>query len=117
MLISTGGTILSMNPAASQLLEVTPNCVGADFSVANRSPQIGALVDQALTGVKGECNVSLAAGQFLAAASPVRSGGILSGVVLLLFDITQKHQAELLRREFTANVSHELKTPLHAISG
>jgi len=117
VLLNTGGTILSINPAAARLLEVTPNCIGADFSVANRCPEIAALVERALAGEKTEQTVSLSAGSYLAAASPVRSGGVLSGVVLLLFDITQKHQAEQLRREFTANVSHELKTPLHAISG
>ena len=117
VLLNSSGTILSINPAAAKLLEVTPNCLGADFSVANRSEAIAALVEQALTGQKGEQTVSLSAGKYLAAASPVKSGGQLSGVVLLLFDVTQKHQAELLRREFTANVSHELKTPLHAISG
>ncbi len=117
VLLSSSGTVLSINPAAAHLLEVTPNCVGADFSVANQIPEIAELVDNALTGRKGEATVSLASGNYLAAASPVRSGGVLSGVVLLLFDVTQKHQAEQLRREFTANVSHELKTPLHAISG
>ena len=117
VLISGSGSVLSINPSASRLLEVTPNCIGADFSVANRNEAIAALVEQALTGQKGEQTVSLSSGKYLAAASPVRSGGILSGVVLLLFDVTQKHQAEQLRREFTANVSHELKTPLHAISG
>ena len=117
VLMNSSGTILSINPAAAKLLEVTPNCLGADFSVANRNEAIAALVEQALTGQKGELTVSLSAGKFLAAASPVRSEGIVFGVVLLLFDVTQKHQAEMLRREFTANVSHELKTPLHAISG
>ena len=117
VLLSSSGTILSINPAAAKLLEVTPNCLGADFTVANRNNVIAVLVEKALSGKKGEQTVSLSAGKYLAAASPVRSGGILSGVVLLLFDVTQKHQAELLRREFTANVSHELKTPLHAISG
>lgn len=117
VLLSAGGTVLSINPAAARLLEVTPNCIGADFSVANRSEAIAVLVEQALGGKKGEQNVTLPGGNYLAAASPVRSGGEISGVVLLLFDITQKHQAEQLRREFTANVSHELKTPLHAISG
>ena len=117
VLISSNGTVLSINPAAARLLEVTPNCLGADFSVANQNDAIAALVDAALTGKKGEKTVTLASGNYLAAASPVRSGGVLSGVVLLLFDVTQKHQAELLRREFTANVSHELKTPLHVISG
>ena len=117
VLLSSSGSILSINPAAARLLEVTPNCLGADFSVASRNDSINTLVEKALSGKKREQTVSLSAGQYLAAASPVRSGGVLSGVVLLLFDVTQKHQAEQLRREFTANVSHELKTPLHAISG
>ena len=117
VLLNAGGSILSINPAAAKLLDVTPNCVGADFSVANRNDIIAALVDQALEGTKGEQTVQLPSGNYLAAARPVRSGAVLSGVVLLLFDITQQHRAELLRREFTANVSHELKTPLHVISG
>ena len=115
VLLNTTGTILSINPAAASLLEVTPNCLGADFSIANRNPEIQALVDHALTGQKGEKTLSLAGGQYQAVANPVRSDGELFGVVVLLFDVTQKHQAEQLRREFTANVSHELKTPLHAI--
>ena len=117
VLINSAGTILSINPAAAHLLEVTPNCLGADFSVANRNQEIAALAAQALAGEKGEQTVALLGGQYLAAANPVRTEGQISGVVLLLFDVTQKHQAEQLRREFTANVSHELKTPLHAISG
>ena len=117
VLVDSSGTILSINPAAAQLLEVTPHCLGADFSAANRNEAVSALLDQALSGQKAEQTVTLAAGTYLAAASPVTSDGVVSGVVLLLFDVTQKRQAEQLRRKFTANVSHELKTPLHAISG
>jgi len=117
VLLSSSGTILSINPAAARLLEVTPNCAGADFAVANRNPEIAALVERAMGGEKAEQTIALKAGAFLTAARPVRSEGVLSGVALLLVDMTQKHQAEQLRREFTANVSHELKTPLHAISG
>ena len=117
VLLNSSGTILSINPAAARLLDVTQNCLGADFAVANQNEAIAALAEQALQGQKGELTVSLTAGKFLAAASPVRSEGTVFGVVLLLFDVTQKQQAEQLRREFTANVSHELKTPLHAISG
>lgn len=117
VLLNSSGTILSINPAAARLLETTPNCLGADFAVANRNRDIAALVEQALSGQKEEQTVSLSAGKYLAAASPVKSENTVFGVVLLLFDVTQKHQAEQLRREFTANVSHELKTPLHAISG
>lgn len=117
VLVNSSGTILSINPAAARLLAVTPNCLGADFSVANRDSAIAALMEQALSGKKAEETVSLAGGLYLAVAKPVRTDGGLTGVVLLLFDVTQKHRAEQLRREFTANVSHELKTPLHAISG
>lgn len=117
VLVNSSGTVLSINPAAAKLLEVTPNCIGADFSVANRNAAISAMVEQALTGEKAEKIISLSAGDYLATANPVRSDGSVSGVVLLLIDVTQKQQAETLRREFTANVSHELKTPLHAISG
>ena len=117
VLVDSGGTVLSINPAAARLLEVTPHCLGADFSAANRNEQISALMEQALSGRKAEQTVTLSAGDYLAAASPVISDGAVSGGALLLFDVTQKREAEQLRREFTANVSHELKTPLHAISG
>ena len=117
VLLSSTGTILSINPAASALLNVTPNCTGADFSVANRNQTISGLVDQAMTGRKAEQTVQLGENTYLAAARPVKTEGLLSGVVVLLLDLTQKQKAEALRREFTANVSHELKTPLHAISG
>ena len=116
VLLSSTGSILSINPAASALLEVTPNCIGADFSVANRNSVISALAETALTK-KAEQTVTLGEGTYLAAARPVKTDGVLSGVAVLLLDLTQKQKAESLRREFTANVSHELKTPLHAISG
>ena len=117
VLLNQAGTILSINPAASTLLEVTPNCLGADFSVANRNPVVAGLVEKAFSGKKAEQTVELMGSTCMAAARPVRTEGVLSGVVLLLLDLTQKQKAEALRREFTANVSHELKTPLHAVSG
>ena len=117
VLLSGSGTILSINPAAAALLDVTQNCIGADFAVANRNQIISALVDTALSGKKAEQTVHLGEGAYMAAARPVRTDNVLSGVVLLLLDLTQKQKAEALRREFTANVSHELKTPLHSISG
>ena len=117
VLLNTSGTILSINPAAAQLLEITPNCAGADFAVASRNPAIAALVEQAMSGVKAEQTLPLTAGNYLVAARPVKTDGNVAGAAILLLDVTQKQKAEQLRREFTANVSHELKTPLHAISG
>ncbi len=117
VLLSRTGSILSINPAAAALLQVTQNCIGADFSVANRNREINDLVETALTGQKAEKTLLLGQGAYMAAARPVRTEDALSGVVVLLLDLTQKQKAEALRREFTANVSHELKTPLHSISG
>ncbi len=117
VLMSKTGTILSINPAAARLLDVTPNCLGADFSVANRNQDIAVLTETALAGSKAEKTVILGKNTYMAAARPVKTDNQLSGVVLLLLDLTQKQKAEALRREFTANVSHELKTPLHSISG
>lgn len=117
VLLNPAGVILSINPAAARLLGVTPYCAGADFRVANQNPEISALVARAADGEKAEQVLSFPAGDFQVSASPVKTEETISGVVLLLLDVTQKRQAEQLRREFTANVSHELKTPLHAISG
>jgi len=117
LLLNRYGTILSINPSAASLLEVTPNCAGADYSVAIRNEAIVSLVETAFTGKTAEQVLELGDNIYTAAARPVRTAGQLSGVVLLLLDLTQKQKAEALRREFTANVSHELKTPLHSISG
>jgi two-component system phosphate regulon sensor histidine kinase PhoR len=89
----------------------------ADELLHHRNSVISALAETALTGKKAEQTVTLGEGTYLAAARPVKTDGVLSGVAVLLLDLTQKQKAESLRREFTANVSHELKTPLHAISG
>ena len=117
VLLNSSGTILSINAAAARLLAVTQNCTGADFGVACENPAITQLAEQALSGNKTEATLPLAEGSFLITARPVRTDGALSGAALLMLDVTQKQRTEQLRREFTANVSHELKTPLHTISG
>ena len=117
ILLSSSGTILSINPAAARLLGVTPNCAGADFSAANTYQPLSGGVEQALKGCKTECSLALPGGDYLAVANPVPLEGNVFGVVILIMDVTQQKKAEALRRSFTANVSHELKTPLHAISG
>lgn len=117
VLLNKKGTILSMNPAAAQLMGVSLNSIGLDVLTVNRTLEIQELVGEALSGEKSERTVRLPGGDYQVDASPVRSEDGISGVVLLLFDVTEKERAEVMRREFTANVSHELKTPLHTISG
>jgi Signal transduction histidine kinase len=74
-------------------------------------------VDVALTGERRETLLSGDEQTVQVIASPVVSNGQINGAVLLIMDVTEREQRETLRREFTANVSHELKTPLTSISG
>ena len=117
LLLDYKTTILSMNPAAARLLEIGENYIGSEFLSVIRTPQIAGLLLQALSGEKAEVIMPLREGFYEISASPVKTDGRLAGVVLLIFDITEKQRMENQRREFTANVSHELKTPLHTISG
>ena len=117
VLLNGKGIILSMNPSASRQLNIDRSCVGKDFLAMTHYPDVQELIRTSLFGRHAEKNVRLPAGDCQVDASPVLSDGMVTGVVLLIIDVTEKQKAEVLRREFTANVSHELKTPLHSISG
>jgi len=115
--LNGAGTILSMNAAACRLLGTDDSAVGRDILTVNRSLALQELLQRAQTGERGETLIDLSGGHYQVTASPVVNEGRVSGIVLLIFDITERARAEEMRREFTANVSHELKTPLHSISG
>ena len=117
VLLNSVGMILSINNAALTILDADKSCVGQDILTVNRSLEMQKLLDEARTGQRSETKLCLSGREYQLDASPIISGGIFGGVALLLFDITERENAEQLRREFTANVSHELKTPLHSISG
>lgn len=109
--------VLTMNPAAARILSMVRPMVGINFLDLNHAGPLKEVLEGALAGEHSRCIAPLAGGVFQATASPIRSGGQVTGVALLMFDVTEKQQLEQQRREFTSNVSHELKTPLHAISG
>ncbi len=117
VLMNSRQVILSINPAAQRLLGTDACCVGEFMQSVNRSPELQQLLCQAESGVHSEKVLSLCGGNYQLDASPILSDGKISGMALLLLDVTEKEKAEQMRREFTANVSHELKTPLHTISG
>lgn len=120
ILLSADGEILSINPAARALLETSDPSVrikGRSLTEINKIPSLLSVADNALHGNPSEQIAELKNGHYQITASPVIADGHISGAALLLFDVTQKQKAEQMRREFTANVSHELKTPLHVISG
>lgn len=117
ILLNSQYGVLTMNPSAARIMGLIRPFVGINFLTLSHADAFQNLLDGTMQGEHREERIQLAGKVYQADASPVRSGGKISGIVLLLFDITQKQQAENQRREFTANVSHELKTPLHAISG
>ena len=117
VLLNEQGIILSINKAASRLLSVSKYCVGKDILLLNNSFALQELLRQAKGGAHCETAMQLDGTDYQLNASPVMSDGAVTGIALLIFDISEKEKAEQMRREFTANVSHELKTPLHAISG
>lgn len=118
LLLSPDGKILSINKSAARLLGSTDAAtVGHPYIAACRSLDLHLQIEQALSGRQCESRVSLASQTYHVLANPVYSQGEISGVLVLLLNITGQERAEMTRREFSANVSHELKTPLTTIAG
>ncbi len=117
LLLNTKGVILGINRAASALFGTTRNAIGKTILSVNRNIELSELLSGMESGARTEKIIDLNGGKYQLALNPVRESGHISGAVLLMLDVTEKERAEQMRREFTANVSHELKTPLHTIAG
>lgn len=117
ILLNEKNQILSINPMAQRLFETDESCVGENFLAVERSPEVNAAIAEAFA--KGSSKIQLPRGEqtYQLDISAISSGGAVIGAVILVFDITESMRAEQSRREFTANVSHELKTPLQSIMG
>lgn len=117
VLLNSKGVILALNRAAAELLEADTFDTGKDILTVERRPELTELLRKAKSGEHSEAVMDFETGIYQLSASPVVSDGKVIGTVLLMFDATEKERNEQIRREFTANVSHELKTPLHTILG
>ncbi len=117
VLLGENKTILSINPAAAGFFGTDRDYIGKNFISLERNRAIGKMISSAEKSGRGELAISRGGREYQLSASRVENGGKISGVVILIFDITEKIFAERNRREFTANVSHELKTPLQSIMG
>lgn len=123
LLLDYRGDILSSNHSAMRILGISPTAKLFEGSqrqnviALNRSESFCTAVDRVLAGEHQELILELDGGYCQMTGNPVLHDGKVEGGVLLFVDVTQQYQNEKLRREFTANVSHELKTPLTSISG
>ncbi len=117
VLLNNKGIILSINPAARKLFCADEACIGNDFLTVDRTHEIH--IGIATATQKGHSEIRIERNQriYQFDFSRIESDGHVIGIVLLTFDVTEQANAEQTRREFTANVSHELKTPLQSIMG
>ena len=117
-LLDYQGKILAMNHSAVEVLGIVDaDPVGKDMLSVCHAPDVGDVVYTALTGKYADLPMEVGGRCYRLIANPVISGGRTGGAALLALDVTEHYAAEKSRREFTANVSHELKTPLTSISG
>lgn len=117
VLLNAKREILSINPAAQKLLGAEEPPIGEAVIEVNRSIELQEVLDIAYNGQHTEKTVQLYGGKYEISASPIISDKTVGGAALLFLDVTEKEKAQQIRQEFTANVSHELKTPLQTISG
>ena len=109
--------ILSGNSSVWKLFHVSEPKSGESVYVLNRSEEFQSIIDKALDGKHNEAVLKVDGSDIHVIANPVMRENQVEGAVLLLVNVTEKLEREKLRREFSANVSHELKTPLTSISG
>ena len=109
--------IRSINSAAMKVFGAEESCVGSSFFQVNRSNSLRQALNDALDKGHGSVMQELEGRIYRFDMSSIQSDGNLLGAVILAVDVTESQNAEQMRREFSANVSHELKTPLQGIIG
>ncbi len=117
VLLDEHGNVLSMNASARKIFAVKTDVVGKDFLLVNRSGKTSMAIQEALEGKRREYTEEISGCEYQFTVNSITSNGKVLGAVILVFDISERAYAERNRREFTANVTHELKTPLQSIIG
>jgi two-component system phosphate regulon sensor histidine kinase PhoR len=118
LIVTNRNVVLAINRSAQKLFDVTvEECVNHDIVTVSRNEVLKDALQEALKGNSNEKLLEMGGRIYQLMANPVRVSDEIFGAVILVLDVTEKQEAEKMRREFSANVSHELKTPLMSISG
>lgn len=116
LVIDSGAEILSYNKSAEEMLGFNEN-MPKNITAVETVPVLRSAVADALSGKKSAQTIRSGGKYYSVIINPVIHENIVEGAVAIILDETEKEQREVLRREFTSNISHELKTPLTSISG
>lgn len=117
VLLDAKNQIISINPAALELFQTTLDCIGNNFLSVERKQKLIQIIEKAREEGWGQTRFEKNNREYQFDVTSIRNEKGIMGSVILVFDITEQKNAEKMRREFSANVSHELKTPLQSIIG
>lgn len=118
IIVDTAGQIISYNNSATQILNLNNvEGKGQSYLVFNRSIEFQEAVASALAGKATDQIMEIGERKFQMLVNPVKDGSDIRGALILMLDVTERLERDQLRREFSANVSHELKTPMNVVSG
>lgn len=119
IILNEKGHIVTVNPRAKEILQLGDETEFLDKALltVHRNLSLQQILRDVMQGENGEIVLNLYGRQYQVVASTIQNNGVIKGALLLILNVTEKMEQEKMRREFTANVSHELKTPLTSISG
>lgn len=117
LVLSSDLSIIYMNLAAKSLFKVKKNCIGDNFLTLNRNPEFKKAFEKTIAFGQSDLRLKLDGKTYQFDLSLIKTPQAISGITVSAYDISAQINAEANRREFTANVSHELKTPLQSIIG